>query len=82
MQPATIVLVFVILWWLSFFIVLPFGHVSQDDVGEVEPGTVSSAPHKFPWRKKALITTGVASVLTIIVYSVVTYNLLGINWAS
>ena len=79
MQWPTVILVFVVLWWLSFFLVLPFGHVSQEEAGHVEPGTVASAPNHFDWKKKALVTTVVAVLLTVITYFVVSYDLLGIK---
>lgn len=73
----TVILVFVVMWWLSFFAVLPFGQVTQEEAGEVEPGTVASAPVGLNWRRKILITSGIATVLTGISYAVVTFDLLG-----
>lgn len=79
MQWPTVILVFVVIWWLSFFIVLPFGHVSQEEEGHVEPGTVASAPSHFNWKKKALVTTVVAALLTVVAYVVISNDLLGIK---
>lgn len=79
MQPVTIILVYVVLWWLSFFIVLPFGMVSQADEGVIEPGTDGGAPARVKWKVKLIVTTVVAALLTVVAYMVVTYDLLGIG---
>jgi len=62
------VVVYIMLWWLVFFITLPFGVRSQaehrDDVGEeIVPGTIESAPVRPRLWLKALIASFVALVL-------------------
>lgn len=71
---ASVILVYVLMWWLSFFVVLPFGQVSQVEAGEVTPGTVASAPVGLRWKKKLVITSGLAAALTAIVFTVVTFD--------
>lgn len=73
----TVILVYVIMWWLSFFVVLPFGQVSQEEAGEVVPGTVPSAPVGLNWKRKIVITSLIASVLTTLAYVVVTFDVFG-----
>ncbi len=77
MGLATVVLVYVIMWWLSFFVVLPFGQVSQAEAGEVTPGTVASAPVGLKWKKKLVITTMLSAVLTAIIFVIVTFDVFG-----
>ena len=79
MQWPTVILVYVILWWLSFFVVLPFGNVSQQEAGEVEPGTIASAPSVFNWKKKVLITSILAAFLTLITFFIVSTDLFNIR---
>jgi predicted secreted protein len=55
--------VYFIIWWLMLFVVLPFGHRSQDDENNVTPGTVSSAPANFSFGKVILRTTLVSGVV-------------------
>lgn len=55
--------VYFIIWWLMLFVVLPFGHRSQDDEQNVTLGTVSSAPAKFSLWKVVLRTTIVSAVV-------------------
>ena len=73
----TVILVYVILWWLSFFVVLPFGQVTQEEAGDVTHGTVASAPIGLNWKKKILLTSIMAAVLTTVAYVVVTWDLFG-----
>jgi predicted secreted protein len=55
--------VFFIIWWLMLFVVLPFGHRSQDDEQDVTLGTVSSAPAAFSLWKVVLRTTIVSAIV-------------------
>ena len=62
MSIFTAVATYIVLWWLSFFLVLPFGAHSQADEGEVVPGSEPGAPHKTNLVKKALTATILAFV--------------------
>jgi predicted secreted protein len=56
------IVLFIVLWWVVFFMALPFGVQSDDEAGEdTVAGTVSSAPVKPKLGLKVLITTGVAA---------------------
>ncbi len=68
-----------IIWWLTLFLVLPFGVKTQEEDGNVVPGSVESAPAVPHILKKALITTIIAAIIFAIVYSVYTYNLISMD---
>ncbi len=51
------IVLFMVIWSMVFFIVLPLRMVSQGDTGEVVPGTHSSAPADAQVGRKAKITT-------------------------
>jgi predicted secreted protein len=53
--------VFLIVWWLVLFMVLPFGARPPD---EVEPGMAPSAPERPRMGLKFAVTTVIAAVLT------------------
>ncbi len=44
MSTAVVFAIYFILWWLSLLIVLPWGARSQDESGDVTPGTDPGAP--------------------------------------
>ncbi len=63
--------VFIILWWLCFFAMLPWGAKSAHEAGvALEPGSETAAPLAHRLQFKALAAAGIAAVLW-----------LAINWA-
>ena len=68
MHWASGILVFVVLWWLVIFAVLPWGVRIPD---KAEPGHADSAPVKPMLGRKVLATTAITAVLWLIVYFVV-----------
>jgi predicted secreted protein len=56
--------VFVMVWWLVLFMVLPWGAAPPD---EVERGMAPSAPAKPRMGLKLLITTVIAVLLTALI---------------
>ncbi|HVK90807.1 MAG TPA: DUF1467 family protein [Mycoplana sp.] len=63
MQVFSIVAVYFILWWLSLFVVLPFGLRTQGEANEIVPGTVESAPARFRAGRVMLATTILAAII-------------------
>jgi predicted secreted protein len=61
MGALSVILVFVIFWWIAWFITLPFGIKTAENP---EPGHTPSAPVKPRLWKKAAIATGVSAVIT------------------
>ena len=71
------ILVFVVVWWLVFFMTLPFGARSFHEAGEnVESGNVESAPMKPRLWLKAGAATVIAAVLTVGIYFLIDSGLL------
>ena len=63
--------IYVIVWWLSFFVMLPMGAQSPHEAGEeTVPGTERGAPKIHNLRLKALVAAGIAAIVW-----------LGIAWA-
>lgn len=65
-----------IIWFLTLFAVLPFGVVSQEESGEVVPGSEASAPARPLMAKKFAVTTGVALLIYVAVYWLLTSDFL------
>ncbi len=59
---------FFIIWWVSLFAVLPWGVKTQEESGEVEPGTIPSAPAMPQIGKKFLVTTFLAIAIFTLFY--------------
>ena len=73
MNWFTGLMVFVILWWLVWFMVLPIGVKVPD---EVEKGHAASAPSNPNLGIKSAATTVIAGVLWGIAYLVITSELI------
>ncbi len=72
MNPFSAVVVFIIIWWLVFFAMLPIGVTGrwegeEDGVKGADPG----APVAPNLKKKVIMTTVVASVLSAITIGVI-----------
>lgn len=77
MSIVTLLLVFVVIWWLVFFAVLPMGVQSQDEAGdESSKGHDPGAPSNPNLKKKMLYTTFAAGILTVGYYFVATSGLI------
>lgn len=54
--------IYFIMWWLTLFMVLPFGLRTQAEQGDVIPGTPESAPSRPRLGRIFLVNTAIASV--------------------
>ena len=71
MRTSVAVATFFCLWFITLFVVLPFFARTQDEAGEVVPGTPGSAPAKINMRKVFAVNTVVAAVAFACVYAVI-----------
>ena len=61
MRWTSIAAIYVLFWVMSFFMVLPFGVRTSEELGEPNvPGQAESAPHRFSFPRTALRATIVA----------------------
>ncbi|HBN48352.1 MAG TPA: DUF1467 domain-containing protein, partial [Thalassospira sp.] len=54
------ILVYIVIWWLVLFMVLPFGVKREENV---QPGHDSGAPQKPHMWKKVLATSLISAIL-------------------
>ena len=57
------IVLYATLWFLCLFLMLPIGHRSQDDAGDIVPGTHAGAPSGVNWRRKLIWTTAITSAI-------------------
>ncbi len=74
------IIVYVMIWWVIFFSVLPVGirsnkEVFKDKIGGADPG----APKNPKIGKKFLITTLITSIIFIVIYYFVKIDLLNLR---
>ncbi len=72
---VTVIAIYVVVWWLILFMVLPFGVRPPTDA-EMEPGQEPGAPVKpMMWRKIA-VTSVIAAVVCVIFYYLAEFGLI------
>jgi predicted secreted protein len=76
MDNVMAVAIYIFIWWIVLFAVLPFGVHTQDEAGSVVPGTPGSAPAKVRIVRIFLINTVVASVVFALVYAAIVYKVI------
>jgi len=78
------IVVFIVLWWLVFFMALPFGVRGQWEDGQVGEGTEAGAPQTHGLGRKALVTTAIAFCFTAGIWLIVYFGLIhfprGLHW--
>ena len=73
------VVLFAVIWFMVFFIVLPIRFRSQQDEGEIVPGTPASAPADAQVGRKAKITTMISFVVWAIIASIIVSGVISIR---
>jgi predicted secreted protein len=71
MRTSVALATFCCLWFITLFVVLPFFAKTQDEAGEVVPGTPGSAPAKINILKVFAVNTGVAALAFAAVYAMI-----------
>ena len=74
------IIVYVLIWWIVFFSLLPVGIQSKKEkfiekIEGIDPG----APNNPKIAKKYLITTIITSIIFIVIYYLVESNLLNLR---
>ena len=74
------IIVYVLIWWIIFFSILPVGIQSNKEkfkarIEGVDPG----APNNPKIAKKFLITTIITSIIFIVIYYLVEFDLLNLR---
>ncbi len=83
MSITTGIVTFIIVWWTSLFLVLPFGVKGQWEEGKVKDGTASGAPVKPHLLRKFAATTVIAILFWVVVYLIITthaLDLISFDW--
>lgn len=75
MSIALALALYLMIWFLTLFVVLPFGVRTQAEAGEIVPGTPASAPAAPKILRIAIINTALASVVFVIVLLVLNSDL-------
>jgi predicted secreted protein len=73
------IVLFAVIWFMCLFIILPLKVRSQDEAGDVVPGTPASAPDEPLMRKKFIWTTVATVILWAIAMAVIISGVIQIS---
>jgi predicted secreted protein len=79
MGPVTGLVLYLVIWFLVLFVVLPIRLETQGDRGEVEPGTPAGAPANLDMWKKARLVTWVAAIVWAVVAGVILSGVISVR---
>lgn len=57
MSITAAIVLYVVIWFVTMFVVLPIGLRTQGDEGEIVPGTHAGAPSNFRLKRTLVIVT-------------------------
>lgn len=71
MRNSVAIATFFCIWFITLFAVLPFFAKTQDEAGDVVPGTPEGAPHKINMWNVFGVNTLVAALVFAVVYAII-----------
>ena len=74
MAIASAMVLYCVIWAILFYLINPLWQTSQSEDGEVVPGTPGSAPVDAMLRKKAIVTTVIASVVFVLAFATIEFG--------
>ena len=75
MAVTSAIVLYAVLWFLTFLCVLPVRLTTQGDEGKVLRGTHAGAPVNPQLKKRALITTGIAAVVWAFLFWIIVWEI-------
>lgn len=79
MTITAAVVLYSVIWFLALFVALPIGETSQQESGEVVPGTPASAPVDAMFKKKIIWVTIVSTVLWAITCAIILSGVISVE---
>ncbi len=70
---------YAVIWFMTFLIVIPIRLETQGDKGEIVPGTHAGAPEHHYLRQKAWITTFASFVIWAIIAGIILSGVISVN---
>ena len=71
MSVSAAFVLFAVCWFMTFFVVLPLRLTTQGDAGQVVPGTPAGAPAGYVVRRKARLTTIIATGIWLVLSGII-----------
>ncbi|MEI4194252.1 DUF1467 family protein [Roseovarius sp. E0-M6] len=73
MGIASGIVLYLVVWFMTFFVALPIRIETQGEAGDIVDGTHSGSPQQHHLKKKAWITTWIAlAIWAVLAYIIIT----------
>jgi len=79
MGPVSAIVLYLVIWFMVLFVVLPIRLETQGERGEVEPGTPEGAPANLDMWKKARLVTLIAFVVWAVIAGVILSGVISVR---
>lgn len=80
MTLAFAVAIYLVIWWIVLFAMLPIGVRTSEEAGEkASPGTAESAPHFPNLLPKMVATTVVSSIVFAALYAIIVHHVITLD---
>ncbi|MBW4981042.1 DUF1467 family protein [Mameliella sp. CS4] len=79
MGITSAIVLFAVIWFMTFLCVIPIRLKTQGDLGDVVPGTHAGSPEVHNLKRKAWITTGIAFVLWAAIASIILFEVITVR---
>ncbi|PPB79866.1 putative secreted protein [Albidovulum inexpectatum] len=73
------IVLFAVIWFMTFLVSLQIGARSQADSGEIVPGTPAGAPASLNLRRKLIVTTIITIILWTIIAAIILSGAIGLR---
>lgn len=71
MSITAAIVLYVVIWFVTMFVVLPIGLRTQGDEGEIVPGTHAGAPADFKLGRTMIIVTIIGTIVWAVVAGII-----------
>ena len=79
MGITSALVLYAVIWFMTFLIVIPIRLKTQGDVGRVVPGTHAGSPEEHNLKRKAWLTTLISAILWVIIAGVIVSGLITVE---
>ncbi|MDG0990687.1 MAG: DUF1467 family protein [Yoonia sp.] len=79
MGITSAIVLFAVIWFMTFLVVLPLGLQTQAEAGEIVPGTHGSSPANLQMRRKVRLTSLWAAGIWVVVAGTILSGLITVR---
>lgn len=79
MDWFSMLVVYLLVWWVTLFMVLPTGIRGQAEEGQIVKGTEPGAPVDSQMKRKIILTTIISTILWAIICAIIILDLVDLQ---